>query len=334
MNIKGSEDKNIAVAFLKLIKNRNILIFAIFFMISASLWFLNAVNKEYNTEMKLGFQFENLPEKAELSKESQGDLTIIVRGHGYNILREKAERIKLPVTINLKSKTDKIILQRTPYDFNKGYILSSDLIPIFDKRYGDNIKVLKIKPDTIYFNLAESYKKKLPVIAQIEFSADKEYMITGDPKYTPDSVFVYGPKNIVDSLQYVKTKKIKLENIGEKNISEIKLETLNNLSYSKSKILVSIPVEKFTETEIELSIQIANAPDSIKAILIPEKTSVLFKVPLSSFDKITASDFTVIADFDKQKLNSIPLDIISNNPLVEITGAKNNHVSFILEKTK
>jgi hypothetical protein len=326
--------KNIAAYIVRQFKNRNIFVFMFFLLLSAFLWFLNYVNKEHSTYMRIPYKFENLPSKAKVSKETADQLTVQIYGHGYNLLREMAEQIKLPVVIDFANKDNPIVFHRLESNPNKSFILTDEIIPFLSKRFGNNIKVTGVNPDTLFFDFAESFSKKVPVINNNVYKIAPEYILSGKINCTPDSVWIYGPKHIIDTLKAVYCEIKDASEMGESHVTEAKLKSIKDISFSKSKILVNIPVEKFTETSSELPIKLLNTPDSLNVTLIPNKVNVYYKVPLSLYEKISNSDFEVIADFTKRKNENISIQVTALNPYIEITRNSILRTSFILERKK
>jgi len=326
--------ENITGFFLKTIKNRNILIFLIFFAIASFLWFLNAINKEYTTEFEIPFNFKNLPENIDLTAESENDLTISVQGHGYNLLREEIERIKIPVIFDFETKNNPIVFHKLTNDIKLSYVLTVDLSPFISKRFGNNIKVVGIKPDTLFFNSGKTYSKKVPIIPNIKFEIDNNYILNGNVSLTPDSLTVYGPKEIIDTIQNVYTEKKDIGIIDDNSIGEIKVLYLKHLSYSKAKVLINVPVEKYTEASQEIDIRAKNFPDSLNAVIMPAKVIVSYKVPLSIYDDITIEDFTAVADYTKNQNENIEVDVVSLNEKIEIINFQPITVKYLLKKNE
>jgi hypothetical protein len=143
MNENKKTKQNITSGFYKILKNRNILVFLVFFVIASFLWFLNAINKDYTSEIDLGISFKNLPNSMNQIEGSDNKLTISVSGHGYNLLLEDIEKVKLPLVVDFDSKKNDIKLYHNPDNFTQSYILTNDLKLMAGKRFGDNIKVEK-----------------------------------------------------------------------------------------------------------------------------------------------------------------------------------------------
>ncbi len=332
MSEEKTTGRKFSAYIVKQFRNRNIFVFLFFLILSAFLWFLNFVNKEHNSSIEIPYKFENLPYKAKFSSENATNLTVLIHGHGYNILREKIETVRLPVIIDLANKENPVVFNSCDYNPDKSFILTKELIPYLSRRFGSNIQIRGVKPDTLFFDMAESFSKKVPVIFNADYIIDPNFLLNGEIVLNPDSVFVYGPKHIIDTISKVYCDNSDLENIGDNHIKEVKLKYVRNLSYSKYKILINFPVEKYTEASINIAVVAANFPDSLDYQLIPNRVNIYYKVPLSLFDKIDTLNFEAVADYKTEKNKLISVNVVSVNPYLEITKVNPFNVGFILKR--
>ena len=331
-NIKLS--KNIIDSFVKLTKNRNILIFIFFFIIASFLWFLNAINKEYTTDINVPYKLENLPKSYEIRNESEIDINVSIHGHGYNLLREEIERVKHPIVIDLNSKSNPVNIYRSTNSYTKSYILTKELIPFAKKRFGSNLSIVSIKPDTLYLDIKSTLSKKVKLVHDIKYSINNTFMLVGEISLTPDSITVYGPIEILDTLSYVMTSFADLGEIKENNIKEIKIKYNKHLTYSRAKVLVTFPVEKYTEATKEINITPINLPTDTEATLLPKTVIISYKVPLSIYDKINEDDFKVIADYEKSQDNNIEIEVIAINKKIHIIKVQPISINYLLKKNE
>jgi hypothetical protein len=322
---------NITNIFLRILKNRNILVFLFFFALAAFLWFLNALNKEYSTIIKIPYKIENTPKNLRLEKDIAPELKINIYGHGYSILKQKIESIKLPVIIDFNNKQNSIVLHKEN-NSTKSFILTNDLIPNISKRFGDNLQITEISPDTIYFHLYDGSSKTLPIIPDIDYTMHAEYMLHGKYKLSPDSVVVHGHRNVLDTINSIKTTHTNLGIIGENNEKTLELMPQPYLEYSIKNVTIKMPTEKFTETYKDINIKPINFPENFDHVILPDKIQVFYKTPLSLYNSITENNFEAYADYNKQKNDIIEIDITSTNPNIEILRINPISITYFLEK--
>ncbi|MDD4148813.1 MAG: hypothetical protein PHE33_02180 [Bacteroidales bacterium] len=293
---------------------------------------MNAINKEYTTDLSLPYKIENLPQNMSLSEENDVELILTVSGHGYNLLREEIEKVKLPLVIDIKSKKNPIKIYNSIHNSTQSFILTNDIKNRVNKRLGDNIGLVKITPDTIYLNVVQSYSKKLKVIPIVNYTTEKDYILNGRLNVKPDSITVYGDKGIIDTLTAVYTNKTELGTIGKNNIHSLNIKYAKNIRYSKSTVLIEIPLEKYTEAYQKIDIQAINCPGNLKMRLMPSFVDVSFKVPLSIFEEVTNSDFTAIIDFNDVQNQEAEVKVSCTKPDIIITAVKPISVKILPEQ--
>ncbi len=324
--------KNIANRFLKIFKNRNILIFLTFVVISSFLWFLNAINKEYTTDVKLIFNLKNLPVSMSLNKKNDNKLKITVFGDGYNLLKEKIEEVNIPLIIDIRNKENKIIIRNKKDNPTEAYILTEELTDLIQKRFGKNINIVKIKPDTIFLDIIQNHSKKLPVIPKVDYEPETNYMLNGDIKVIPDSIIVYGTAKQIDTMKQIYTTYTKLGKIGDNHIKELKIAPIKSLRYSRNKVLIDIPTEKYTETQIEKEIKSINTPNNLIMKSIPHRATIFYKVPISLFDQITKKDFNLTIDYENIQEDEVIVNAKTFNKYIKITKIDPLSVKYIIEE--
>jgi hypothetical protein len=319
--------------FKKNLNNRNILVFLFFLALSAFLWFLNAINKEYTTTVKIPYKLENIPNNLILKNNEANELNINISGHGYSLLKTKIERIKLPLIIDFDDKLNTISIYKNLKDNKESYILTNELYSSISHRFSDNIRITSIKPDTIYFYIKESLNsKKVPIISNVEYELHPEFLLIAPPRLSEDSVIIFGQKRIIDSIENVYTKKINIGIINESNKRTLELQMQPDVKYSMQNVKVEFPVEKYTETYKEVTILPLNFQENANIILSPGTVEVFYKVPLSMYNNIDKDNFDVSVNYDKRKNDIIPVDVKSLSNVIEITRINPIYVKYILEK--
>ncbi|MDR2011034.1 MAG: hypothetical protein LBQ22_11215 [Bacteroidales bacterium] len=319
--------------FKRNIKNRNIFVFLFFLLLSAFLWFLNALNKEYTTTVTVTLKIENIPGNLIVKDKEAGELRIDIYGHGYSLLKAKIDRIRLPLLIDFNNKTNNVTLYKGLKDENISYLLTGELYSTISRRFGDNIQIISILPDTIYFYPEEKMdSKKVPVTLAVEYNIHPEYLLVNSPVLSEDSIVISGQQEIIDTIKKVFTSKQNIGIIDENNKKTVEIEMLPGIQYSTENITVEFPVEKYTETYKEVQIQPLYFPDNTNIVLSPANVQVYYKVPLSLYNNIENDNFEVSVNYNKRKNDIIPVDIKSRNQIIEITKITPIFVKYLLEK--
>ena len=281
------------------------LVFLLFLVLSTLAWFIRSLNDTYVADLYYPVKYNNLPPNRILLSEPPSKLVLRVRADGYTIL---ANKLRFKRTLN--------------YDVNAFslYSLSLDSTSVYQlTRYArekltaelnsssKNISILNIEPDTIFFNFARVRNRKIPVrpiLSTDETMFARQHMLNGKIRVIPDSVVAIGPSAIVDTLKFIPTEKITLNDLDDTTRKNAKIAQISRVKIPQKKVKVIIPVDRFTESEIEVPIELEHVPDSLVLKTFPKAVKINYLVTLSNFPKANAEMFHPYVDYRNIELKS------------------------------
>lgn len=314
--------------------SKKVLTFSVFLLIAIIFWFLNALDKEYVTEIEIPLTYHNLPHDKELAHSRTNKLSVKIRGYGFNIVG-KLPKPEEPLSVNLHKSAVRIS-ERT----DKYYVRTAQLKEVITAGTPDVFTVLSIKPDTLFLELRNVDYKKVPVApAAIHFA--ESYIMSAPLRLTPDSVFIYGKTDSLKSVKQIETFEY-TEKISQSTRIQLKLKSPPGISLKQTTVDASVKAEQYSEKQIELQPKVLNIPDSLRLITFPRKIKLKLKIPLSIYNEINADNFKASIDF-KQIENEKP-DFIS--PKIEFIPISDfvfpeeelrpqpEKLDFIIEKDK
>lgn len=315
-------------------KNRDFVTFSFFLLLSFVLWYLNSLEKNIEYEMKYPVRYVNLPENRVLADVSSPKLNVFLKGPGYSILKIKLTGSRAPVELDVSS----ISYRRVPGSRTLSYyIISSSLIPKLRNFLDSECDVTSIKPDTLYFTLDRIISKKIRVVPDLDITPARQYLVKGNLMVIPDTVTVTGPKRIVDTIRNIKTRYRKIKNINETESMAIRLTTTRSISVSAKKVLVTIPVEQFTEAEFRVPVRLLNSPDSVNVRIFPDVVTVRCMVAVSDYKKIREAPFDAVIDLSGTDLNSfekLQVSLRKVPPFISSLRVNPPKVDFLIEKKR
>jgi hypothetical protein len=153
----------------------------------------------------------------------------------------------------------------------------------------DQVRILSISPDTLFFRLTDIVTRKVPVMPELlmhDRFYRKQYTQNGEISLSPDSITISGPGNIVNAIHFIETEPISFNDLADTVTSDTKLKPVKTLTYSVQKVKVTLPVDRFTEVENNLPVQSVNVPDSLAMIAIPGQVKVTYHICLSNYQKM------------------------------------------------
>lgn len=130
--------------------NRNLFIFLFFLLLSFIFWYLNSLSKELDTTISYPVSYTNIPEGKMLTGNLPPRIDLVLKGHGYSMLRLKLAGNGHPVTIDLSEVSYHHDQTNLPGDY---YIITAPLINSFNNQIMSECKIMSVKPDTLFFSM-------------------------------------------------------------------------------------------------------------------------------------------------------------------------------------
>ncbi len=307
MNIKKINDDFVQVTdkikhFLMSLKgNKDLLAFLIFLVLSTGLWFLNALRKEYTTTIEYPVHYTNFPDDYILLGKTRNFVDLKIHSIGYNILPYYVGNIISPIDLNVSS------FRRREQGGKVGaFVLTRDLIKDISNKMSNGVDLMEIDPDTLFVHFEQKKYKKVPVLFKAGLNFKFSYYQSGNVTLTPDSVVISGPASIIDTIQSLPTKYTKFEQLSDSLVRNLALNIPSNIIVDPGRVVVNIPVEPFTEKELQIPLTIKNIPDSLKLKTFPSEVNVTFAVAVSQFNKVKTDDFDAFVDYNSYVGGQLP----------------------------
>jgi hypothetical protein len=273
------------------LKKKDYLIFFIFLMISTGFWFLNALRDDYFTTFSYPVRFVNSPENETIVETSDTSVKLRVRANGFAILRQYVGNRFLPVNYDVSQ------MRRVTKDgMNYAYLLSRDQKNMVLDQLFLGMDLVDMQPDTIFLKLEKVIEKDVPIILNGEIGYEKQFMPSGPVVFRPDIVTVSGPVSIIDTLHAVYTQFLTIDRLRDTLQRSIKLQHIKDISINRTDVIITFPVEPFSEKTLQIPLEVMGLPDSLWLKTFPSEIELTFRAGLSRFERISPSDFRAVVD--------------------------------------
>lgn len=306
-------------------KRRRFLTFIVFLLFSTSLWLLIKLSKDYSTHSTFAINYRDVP----VDKCITSDTTLVnfsFVADGFATLRH-----------NLIHKSDRVInisLSEVPYHKENGSTYSFSSQYVAEKLallLSVNTSNISMNEASILFDMEPLKAKKVAVALRSEIDTQRQYAIYGTPTLTPETITVYGPSQIIDTITMVYTQKLKKSGVSE-NINEtIAIDCLNGqIKTDSANVKASIRIEKFTETSIEVPVSLSQKT-GIR--VLPETVAVKCMVPLCDFNNVNPDMIEIGIDEAQIGKDKILDLIVKKKPdNIEIKSIKPKQVEYLIVK--
>ncbi len=309
--------------FKNLPSKRRFRFFLLFILLSFTFWSSTKLSKNYSLKQSFLIVWTNIPKGIILSPTIQ-KFNISITATGIEILLYRL--FEKPIMISLSElhfsgKKTKIILD------NQKFLIQQQLF--------DNTIINDFNPKTIDLNFSRLDQKSVLVIPKIQINLRAGYLIDSDIKISPDSIIVYGPKSILDSLSSIKSEFLIANDVYKNLRKKLNLKSLPNIKFSKSKVTVDLNVSRYTEKEFVVNVEVINLPPGIRVKLFPPEVKVRTTLPFSILRSINASDFILVVDYEDilaKENKLLKLKIKSKPPLVKKISLDPKKVNYLIRR--
>lgn len=293
----------------KLQFRKRILLFSVFLLISVFIWLLNTLGGNFTSEIEYPLIYTDLPEDRVFVGDLPENLDLKINAGGYALLRYKISRKPVPISFKVSSYT----MNRTGRDSTRAYILTRYLKDQISGQIPDELEVLEIRPDTLHFQFAKRITKILPVKADLLFNLEKQFTTKNGVVLVPDSVTVSGPDVILDTLSFISTEHVELELLRKNYSDKIRLKKIGGVEYSSSRVDCNIELEKYTEVQLNIPIDIIGIPDTLVMQTFPSKVKMTCNVGLSKYEWVSNNVFRAVVDYSEMDEGDNELEVSIQN---------------------
>lgn len=308
---------------LKSLTGRETLIFLFFLLVSCCLWLMLTLNQDYETDIQVTVNIKDIPEDVGFSASGEEVLTVRVRDRGTTLINYTFASF-LPITVDYRELFNKKGRLTLPTSLLRRHI---------EGQMVSSTAILSVQPDTFVYYTRES-ALSYPVRLNAKYSVARQY-VAGTPKIIPDSVWVYAPTYITDTLKAVNVELNAEDELRDSLIVELPIKSITGVRCSPSTVRVVVPVSPFAEKSFEVPIIGVGFPDNCRLRTFPSHVKVLMNVNMAMYDQVSAADFEVGVDYSSVQGGASPrakLRILSAPDNVRDIRIVPTEVEYLIEQ--
>ena len=271
------------------IRQRKVRVFLLFLLLSLTAWLINRLSQTYSHSVAFNLEYAHLPEGMVMIESPPAEVGVRIRANGFQLLSYQLSPKKVEIDLREARSAD------------RGYFISPQSYrDQIERQLGQGISLLQIPADTIFMNFQQLQSRTVPVKVQVSLGFAQNYILDGELVTEPLQVHLLGPPDEIDSIRQVHTEPLILSDLKEDFQVELRLQEAEVLSYtefSEDRIRVSGSVSRFSETVLQLPVEVVNLPEGIEIQTFPDMVGVRCKGRVGELKGLSPSDFRLIADY-------------------------------------
>lgn len=295
-------------------RGKDMLVFVLFLVVAALLWLTQALNEDVTRDVRFPVEFANVPDSVHRVTPMPEALNVSVRGPGLQLMLRSLSGRK-PIRIDFAH-----------YQRHYAVDLSQmQLRALAREALGQECTVSAVQPDTISAKFTSRPPVRLPVTVDARISTLPNCALTGHPKSSVDSVWVYSLNPLPEGMTTVVTQPLRLTGVSESQTVRVPLSTPRYVLAYPDTVSVTFNVEPMISRTQKVNVTPVNVPSQYKLILMPGTVVVNYMIPMSRYNDVRP-EFTVTADF-----RTLDSDFSNHRIAVNLTRAHGNFLNVYLQ---
>lgn len=269
---------------------KNTTLFLIFVGVSAVFWLILALNDSAQDHFNVNLRIVNQPDSVTFISDVPEKLHVSVSDKGTNLWRNGY--LKRPtINIDFKEYSSDGVLR---YSYN-------DLITSLRETFGGSASITSVSLDSLQLIYTTNPGKRVPIVVNCKVYPASGSILEGSVKASPGSVYVYGSKSVLDTIQFVNTDMVTLRDVNETTELEVKMQKIKDARVLPSKVNLKIPIEPLVRKEAMVTVDAVNVPEGEELLLFPSKVPVVYYVAMSRLNDDEDNNIKLVVDYDEIK---------------------------------
>jgi len=259
---------------------------------SIILWIFVSFSYEYTTTFRVPINFTNIKESNTILSQSSNEINLTIKGQGWVL----AQISSVAESYFQISTNEKVGIQHA--DVREALSENSWLNP--------SVQVVMLSPAVVDYAIERLNSKVVPILTDIKIDIEEGYGIVSDIILNPDSVKIFGPVTLMNTIHDVSTKPLQLTNIDEDISTEIVLKPLEYIKYEKEITRIEFSVQKLVDKTFEnVPVKVENVPNLRTLELFPPHINITLRGGLVNLGVMRTDSIKATVDFNDAFLDSL-----------------------------
>ena len=270
-------------------RSREFFLFLFFFFVAGGFWLLQTLNGEFEDDLQIPFRLKGLPADVVITSDLPQSLQLRVKDRGTVLLNYKVGKDFLPLSIDFDKVKSNDNHVRIPVSQLEKQLLS---------QMSASTRLLSVKPDTLDFYYTRAKSKRVPVKLNGKITAAQTYFLA-DTLFSPDSVEVYAPAPMLDTLVAAYTTYTEWSEVADTVKRMVDLQMQKGMKFVPQQVEVQLFTDVYTEASVEVPLVGIDFPLGKELRAFPSKVKVMFQVGKNRYKTLRADEFQLKVPYEE-----------------------------------
>jgi hypothetical protein len=309
-------------------RTKEVMTFLLFVALSACFWVMQTVYEETDGSFEVQFVVRNMPSNAVFTTPVPSTLKVTVHDRSIALIRYYLKHSLQQLTVDFDRYAD---------EAGNFRLSGAELYALIQEGLDGPTQVSTVTPAIIDARFALTSGRRVPVRFDGTCSAQLQSRCS-EVRLTPDSVTVYAPDGILDTLREVRTVRRDYEELATSVSEDVPLYTPLGVKAEPAQVHLDVAVEEYVEkTFARVHVETMMVPESLKLRTFPSMVQLSCNVNLSQYKDLTADEFVLSVSYediptDGASTARLPIRVTSHPDAATHIRIRPDSVEYLIEE--
>lgn len=268
------------------------MVFAFFLVISAGFWVLQKLDDTFEADLRVPLELVGVPNGTIITAPLPEEVRITIQDRGTNLFNYKRHSKGIqPIRLDFSVYDNGSVA-------GKASVAATDVQRAFQQQMSSSTQVLRMTPSKFEFHYNRGMSRRVPVkfIGRVA-TVQQNYLqqIT----FNPDSVTVYAPKPLLDTLRYAYTISQDFTELAKTSTFNLAFPKISGVKVVPETIQMTAHVDYYTEQTVQVSVVGLNFPAGITLKTFPAVVTVKYRVGASNARFVRPENFVLATTYEE-----------------------------------
>lgn len=267
-------------------RTQDAFLYLFFVLICTIFWFARELEESFSTDVVVPVKLVDVPKGVIVTTDVPKELKLTIHDKGAEL-----------IPILLRKHTDTLFISFKNFDNHEptghSTLMLSQLQSSLKNLLPDGASILSMTPDTVAFYYNRGLHRRLPVQIQGTLEAASQYCII-NTRFTPDSVDIYAPLSVLDTMHAAYTERITLNEVNKTMSMPVRIKTQRGVRVFPDSVTLRTEVDILTRQTLDVPVVGINFPADKTLRTFPSSVKVSYLVPEGQHKNIDPSEFAVV----------------------------------------
>lgn len=306
----------------QILLSKDVWTFLLFLVLSTVIWFGHALTSMRNARVPVKVVYTGVPDYISLGDSTPYEMTVVIRDAGSRL--HKYYRHPMVLEIDLSNQ-----LHERDGEFR---VSSETIRQSLTNLMPGTSKLQQVEPEQIQGHYFREQSKRVPLILDVEATAEKQCEMLFAPRTALQELTIYGQRSALDTVHYIRTEHIQIEGVEDTVRQSVRLLLPENVRAAEQEVEVEVAAVRFTEKKFHTTVATRGVPEDCTLRLFPNEVEVTLRVWMSHFGEVDASDFHAYCRMPRHGAESAVVEVNYTNKYILGAQVKPATLEFIIER--